>query len=120
MVSFRLLLISAVLVLAVVAASANSAASERVVKMDGISWVQDSDTLVVVNLKSQQKITDGKVTVAIPELGLRARHNVDFSRSSRQTVHLIVPDGSLSDQYVRVVFTSDHGRRVKYVQVLSD
>ncbi len=118
MVSLRLLFISALLVLAVVAASASAA--EKIVRIGSIYSVQDADTVVVVNLKSEQKLTDTKVTVAIPELGLRARSNVDFTKSGKQAVHLVIPDASLSGQYVRIVFSSDQGRRVKYRQLLMD
>ena len=118
MVSLRLLFISALLVLAVVAASASAA--EKVVRIGSISSIQDADTIVVVNLKSQQKLTDSKVTVVIPEFGLRARSNVDFSKSGKQAVHMVIPDALLSDQYVRIVFSSDQGRRVKYRQLILD
>lgn len=118
--SFKLLFILAILILAVATASVNVAAVEKVLKIDSISSVQDSDTLIVVSLKSEQKITDGKVTVSVPELGLRARRNVDFRKSNKQTAHLVIPDPSLLDQYARVVFSSDEGRRVKYRQIVID
>ena len=119
MVSLRLLFISALLVLAVVAASASMASAEKVVLIKSISSANEDDAVVVVvNLKSQHKVTDGKVTVAIPELGSRARSNVDFSKNSEKAVHLLLQDNLPADQYARVVFSSDHGRRVKYRQVL--
>ena len=117
MVSFRFLCISVLLVMAILAASVNVLAVEKVVKIDSISAVQGTDTVVVVNLKSGKKLTDSKITVSIPELGLRARHNVDFSKSNKQTVNVVIPDSGLDDQYVRVVFNSDQGRRVRYLQV---
>ena len=115
--SLKLLFVLTMLVMAVVAASANVAAVEKVVKIDRISAVQGTDAMVIVNLKSQKKLTDGKVTVSIPELGLRARRNVDFTKSNKHAVELVIPDSELGDQYVRVVFNSDQGRRVKYRQV---
>ena len=118
--SLKLLFVLAMLVVAVVAASANVVGVEKVVKIDRISAVQDSNTVVAVGLKLQQKITDGKVTVSVPELGLRARHNVDFEKSDKQTVHIVIPVQSLLDQYVRVVFNSDRGHRVKYGQVITE
>ena len=118
MVSFRFLFVSVVMVMAVLAASVNVLAVEKVVKIDSISAVQGTDTVVVVNLKSGKKLTDSKLTVSIPELGLRAAsHTVDFSKSNKQTVDLVIPDSALEDQYVRVVFSSDQGHRVRYLQV---
>lgn len=121
MVSFKFLFIVAILVFSVVAASIISAASaEKVVRIDRISTLSDSgDTIVVVGLKSQEKVTDSRVTVSIPELGLRARRNVEFDKNSRQNVNVVIPDsGSLDNQYVRIVFNSDQGRRVVYRQVI--
>ena len=118
--SLKLLFVLTMLVIAVVAASANVAAVEKVVKIDRIFAVQDYNTVVAVGLKLQKKVTDGKVTVSVPELGLRARRNVDFEKSGKQTAHIVIPVQSLLDQYVRVVFNSDHGHRVKYRQVISE
>ena len=118
--SLRLLFVLITVVIAVVAASANVVGVEKVVKIDRISAVQDSNTVVVVGLKLQQKITDGKVTISVPELGLRARRNVDFEKSGKQTAHIVIPVQSLLDQYVRVVFNSDNGHRVKYRQVITE
>ena len=119
MVSSRLLFVSAVLIVAVVAASL-SAAAEKIVSIDRISVVQDSDTVVIVGLDSNEKITDGKVTVSVPELGLRARHNVDFVKSDKQTVTVVIPGNLPDDQYVRVVFSSDQGHRIRYFPVIVD
>ena len=117
--SFKYLFVSIILIMALIAASINAAAVQKVVKVDRISAVQDdAETVVVVGLKSQQKLTDSKVTVSIPDLGLRVRHNVDFDKSSKQTVNLVLPGQSLDDQYIRVVFNSDQGRRVRYMQAV--
>ncbi|MEK6854001.1 MAG: hypothetical protein AABX60_01580 [Nanoarchaeota archaeon] len=114
MASLKLFFISVVLFIAVISASLNVAAAERAVKITKVSAVQNSEALVIVSLDSQKKNTDSKVTVSVPELGLRARHNVDFSKANRKSLHLEIPVPNMLDPYIRVVFNSDQGRRVKH------
>ncbi|MBI2140959.1 hypothetical protein HYU16_00895 [Candidatus Woesearchaeota archaeon] len=114
MASFRLFFISVVLLVAIISVSANAAAAEKAVKITKVSAVQNSEALVTVSLDSQRKNTDSKVTVSVPELGLRASRNVDFARANKKTVHLEIPSPGMFDPFVRIVFSSDGGRRVKH------
>ena len=114
MASLKFLLIFVVLMIAVISASANVAAAEKVVKITKVSAVQNSEALVVVSLDSQRKNTDSKVTVTVPETGVRERRNVDFSKTNKKSAHFVFSLPNALDQYVRVVFSSDQGRRVKH------
>ena len=124
MVSLRLLFISVVLLIAVVSTAANVAAAEKVVKISKVSAVKNSEALVIVSLdsqnsqNSQRKNTGSKVTVSVPEVGLRASRNVDFAKTNKKTVHLEIPSPDMFDPYVRIVFSSDGGRRVKHRPLL--
>ena len=118
MASLRLFFISVVLLVAVISASLNVAAVEKVVKITKVSAVQNSEALVVVSLESQKKNADSKVTVSVPELGVMERRNVDFSKTNKKSVHFEFALPKLLDPYVRVVFSSDHGRRVKHRPVI--
>lgn len=114
MASFRVLFIAAILIVAVISASMNVAAAEKVAKVNRVSALKNSGAIVVVSLEAQQKLTDSKLTVAVPELGLQAKHNVDFSKSKKKTIHLELSLPHMLDPYVKVVFSSDEGKRVKY------
>ncbi|MBI3037307.1 hypothetical protein HYY73_06200 [Candidatus Woesearchaeota archaeon] len=114
MTSFRLFFISAVLLLAIISVSANAAAAEKVVKISKVSAVKNSEALVIVSLESNADNADSKVTVSIPELGLRERRNVDFSKTNKKSVNFELSFPDVFDPFVRVVFNSDDGRRVKH------
>lgn len=124
MVSLRLLFISVVLLIAIISASLSAslnvaaADNEKVVKITKVSAVKNSEALVLVSLDSQKKSTDSKVTVSIPELGLRARRNVDFSKTNKESVHFEFTLPAALDPYVRIIFNSDEGRRLKHRPLL--
>ncbi|MBI2549598.1 hypothetical protein HYV83_00265 [Candidatus Woesearchaeota archaeon] len=114
MASLRLFFISVVLLVAVVSAALDVAAVEKVVKISKVSAVKNSEALVIVSLESKADNADSKVTVSIPELGLRERRNVDFSKTNKKSVHFELSFPDVFDPFVKVVFNSDDGRRVKY------
>ncbi len=118
--SLKVFLVS-LLVLAVVLASAMGAAAAdinsngKIVKISRVSaYPSDSDVLLSVNLNADRKLTDAKLTVSVPELGIRAAHRVDFSKKKKQTVRVVMPALDEFDPYVRIVFSSDEGKRVKF------
>ena len=114
MVSLKLLFISFVLLIAVISVSVNAAATEKVVKLTKVSAVKNSEAFVIVSLDSQKKNTDSKVTVTVPETGARVRRNVDFSKTNKKSVNFEFPFPKVLDPYVRIVFNSDQGRRIKH------
>lgn len=114
MASFKILFIAVILIVAVISTSMSVAAAEKVAKVNRISALKNSGAVVVVSLEAQQKLTDSKLTASVPELGLKASHNVDFSKSKKKTIHLEIPLPQMFDPYVKVFFSSDEGRRVKY------
>ena len=118
MASLRLFFISVVLLIAVLSTAMNVVASEKVVKISKVSAVKNSEALVIVSLESKAENTDSKVTVSVPELGLRERRNVDFSKTNKKSVHFEFTLADIFDPFVRVVFNSDDGRRVKHRPLL--
>lgn len=109
MVSPKMLFVLFVVVVSVFSVVLNAAAAEKVVRFGSISPAEDD---IVVNLEARARVTDSRVIISFPESGLSARRNVDFSRSGRVSVHIGLPDSD--ESYVRIVFSSDQGRRVKY------
>jgi hypothetical protein len=109
--------ITAVLSIFLLSSIAVTANNVKVVDITRVSTSYDvQDTVVVsLGLKSDDKLTDSKVTVSIPELGIRSRSNVDLTTSGKKrSVVLMIPDPETFDPYVRIVFQSDEGRRVIY------
>ena len=54
---------------------------------------RDKYTKFVADLSNEmhKSIPYSKVTVSVPELGLRASRNVDFAKTNKKTVHLAIP-----------------------------
>lgn len=115
-----LLFVLCIIVLSAVGAAAADDAkpNAKVVQISKVSAYQfGSDVLVSVNLNAGSKLTDARLAISVPELSTRSVNRVDFSRSKKQTVHLEVPVPGSFDPYLRIVFSSDEGRRVKYLPV---
>ena len=51
----------------------------------------------------------------MPDLGVSARKNVDFSRERKSAVSVLLPSADRQEEFVKVVFSSDDGRRIRYV-----
>ncbi|MBI2143955.1 hypothetical protein HYU17_02275 [Candidatus Woesearchaeota archaeon] len=118
----RLLLVSAVFFVLVISSAANVAAAEKPMNVRRITAVKDSgqaDAFVFVSLESKKSLADSRIVVSIPEAGIRAGRKVDFSKSGKKTVHLEIPVPDMFDPYVRVVLSSEQGRRIRHRPVLS-
>ncbi len=100
---------------AIGASAADAKASDKVVQISRVSSYQlDSDVVVSVSMKADRKLTDAKVVVSVPEFSIRSSNRVDFSKKKKQAVHLEIPLPDEFDHYLRIVFSSDEGRRVKF------
>ncbi len=114
-----LLVLVAVFSSAISAAAAEVSPSNKVVQIGHISaYPIGSDVMVSVSLKADRKLSDARLTVSMPELGIMAGHRVDFSKDRKQTVHIEMPFPSEFDPYMRIAFNSDQGRRIKYRPVV--
>ncbi|MBI2142781.1 hypothetical protein HYU20_00350 [Candidatus Woesearchaeota archaeon] len=101
------------------AAAADVKPTDKVVQLSRVSaFPSDSDVLVSVSLKADRKLTDAKVVVSVPELGIRSGNRVDFSKKKKQAIHIEIPIPDGLDPYMRIVFSSDEGRRVKFRPVI--
>ena len=124
MVSLKILLVSLVVLAAVFSSAIAAAAAEvrpndKVVQISHVlSYQFDPDFLVSVSLNANRKLTDARVVISVPELGIRAGHRVDFSKNKKQTVHIEVPIPAEFDPYMQIAFNSQEGRRIKFRPVL--
>ncbi len=124
MLSLKMFLVSLFVMIAVFSSAISAAAAEvrpndKVVQISHVSAYQlDSDFLVSVSLNADRKLTDAKVVVSVPELGIRAGHRVDFSKNKKQTVHIEAPIPAEFDPYMQIAFNSEQGRRIKFRPVL--
>lgn len=124
MVSLKMFIVALLVLVAVFSSAISAAAGEvssndKVVQISHISaYPLDSDVLVSVSLKADKRLSDARLTVSMPELGIMAGHRVDFSKDSKQTVHIKMPIPSEFDPYMRIAFNSDQGRRIKYRPVI--
>lgn len=110
-----LVVLVAVLSSAISAAAADVKPNEKVVEISRVSAYQlGSGVVVSVSLKAGRKLTDAKIVVSVPELSIRSSNRVDFLRNKKQAVHLEIPVPDEFDPYLRIVFSSDEGRRVKF------
>ena len=124
MVSTRLLFVSVVFLVLALFLSTSAAAekitkSDKVVRIGSIFTIKNSGLIAVVNLEANQKLANSKLTISVPELGLRSRHNVDFSKKQKQVKYLEIQYPSGFDPYINIVFNSDEGRRVKYRPIIT-
>ena len=88
----------------------------KVARLNRISVFAERDsTLVTTSFEALRKLSDAKVAVALPEAGVSAKRNVDISGRSKKTVSVLLPFAAELEEFVRVVFHSDEGRRIKYV-----
>ncbi|MBI2145677.1 hypothetical protein HYU18_05165 [Candidatus Woesearchaeota archaeon] len=109
----------AALLVVVALALSGAASAEKVGKVSRVSAIGDkSEAMVVLNLEAGTGLTDARISVSIPELGLQKRQNVDLSSRNRASVHVLLPLASLEEPYVRIVFTSDEGRRIVHRSLL--
>ena len=120
MASMKVFLVALVVILSVFssaigASAADAKTTDKVVQISRVSaYPSGSDVLVSVNLKTGRKLTDAKITVSVPELGIRAGNKVDFSKKKKQTVRVQLAVPAEFDPYLRIVFSSDEGRRIKF------
>lgn len=120
MVPLKVFLVALVVLVAVAssaisAAAADAKTSDRVVQISRVSAFQSgSDVMVSVSMKAGRKLTDGKITVSVPELGIRSSNRVGFSKRDKQAASIGISIPAGLDQYMRIVFSSDEGRRVKF------
>ena len=125
MVSLKILLVSLVVLVAVFTSAINAAAAEvkpndKVVQISHVLAYQfGPDFMVSVSLNADRKLTDARVIVSAPELGIRAGHRVDFSKNKKQTVHIEAPIPVEFDPYIQISFNSQEGRRIKYLPVIN-
>lgn len=104
---------------AISAAAAEASSNGKVVQISRFSaFPSDSDILISVNLRSDRKLSDARLVIAIPEMGIMAKQRVDFSSKRKQTVRIEVPIPAGLDPYLRIAFNSDEGRRIKHVPVI--
>lgn len=124
MVSLKITFVLLVVLVAVFSSAISAAAAEaspngKVVQVSSISSYQlGSDVLVSVSLKSDRKLSDARLAIAIPELGLAAGRRVDFSKNKKQAVRIEVPIPAGFDPYLRIAFNSGEGRRIKHLPVI--
>ena len=74
-------------------------------------------TLVTIKNLDVNDFNNGKIVVIIPELGLRASHNVNINDGSSKTVRVIIDlpfDVPSGDYYVRIVVSNENHKRVKH------
>lgn len=121
MVALKVFAVALVVFVAVVLSAAGAVAvadvkpNDKVVQISRVSSYQlGSGVVVSVSLKADRKLTDAKVVVSVPELGIRSSNRVDFLRNKKQAVHLEIPFPDEFDPFMRIVFSSDEGRRVKF------
>ena len=115
MVSKKLFFVSFVLLVALSMSVIDAAAADKVVRLGKVSADEGaSDTMVLVNLELKSKISDTRVFVSIPDSGFSARKNVDFSKTNKKAVHLLLPPVGGTENYVKIEFNSDQGRRIRY------
>ncbi len=107
----------AVILLLSLASVASAASSSRKLVLDRIVIIPDGQLIVRVSIDNNlgRDFENGKVTVVIPELGVRAARNVDeIGNRDTKTVLLDLPEGAHGDYYVRIVVNDDGVRRVKH------
>ncbi len=121
MVSLKVFLVSLFVLIAIVsfaisaAAAGDAKTNDKVVQISRVSaYESGSDVVVSVSMKAGRKLTDGKITVSVPELGIRSSNRVGFSKRDKQAASIGISIPAGLDQYMRIVFSSDEGRRVKF------
>src|SRR3989338_5479338 len=96
------------------------AAAEKVVKIKRVSQEGGSGAAVVsIGLEGLAGITDSRIAVSVHEQGVRRGSRVDFSRDNKKTMRIGIPVSPVMDTYIRVVFSSDEGRRVRHIPLIA-
>ena len=98
-----------------------SAHAVKVVEISTLSADASGDSVSVsVGVKAAPSVRDARLTVSIPEIGVRASRSVDVGREGKRTVMVelrsdvdIVP----GDAYVKVVVKGARSRTVRYYPI---
>ncbi len=91
-------------------------ARKTVVFREALAYQDESSLSVVVGFASNERVSNSRVTVSIPDFGIRSSRKVDFSNGNSKVAVFDIPFSEESG-YVRIVFNSDEGRRAKYIPI---
>jgi hypothetical protein len=116
MVSARIIIVCLIVVMAALSAEVCSSASDAV-RISRVFIDSDSKSMVIsASLEPFKSFSDSRVEFFIPETGKIGSADVELSAGEGKSVRVIVPVQDIFE-YVKVVFTGNNERTVKYVPI---